>query len=84
MIFTRTPIGLSNQYKFWGVDAIVYIEGGENSLSVKEVLSGLYGSQSVDLLFWQGIFSYFIPHKTYHFRPIGSKGTLRYIANEIK
>lgn len=84
MTFTRTPRGLSNQHLFWGVDAIVYIEGGEDSLSFNEVISGSSGSQSIDVLFWQGVFAKFITGRNYKFLPIGSKGTIKCIAEEIK
>lgn len=84
MTIIRTPTGLSNQHLFWGVDAIVFVEGGSDRFSVQQVYSGLSGYQSIDVLFWQAVFSYFLTGKKYQFRPIGSKGTLKTIANEIR
>jgi len=84
MIFTRTSRGLSNQYLFWGVDSVVFVEGGEDTLSINQVIAGLSGSQSIDVLFWQGIFLTYLTGKKFKFLPVGSKGTIKYIANEIK
>jgi hypothetical protein len=84
MTFTRTSRGLSNQYLFWGVDTIVFVEGGEDTLSINQVISGLSGSQSTDILFWQGLFLKYLTSKKFKFLPVGSKRTIIYFANEIK
>lgn len=84
MIFTRTPTGLSNQYLFWHVDAVIFVEGGEVQYSLGQIKAGLSGSQSIDILFWQSLFSLFLPTKRFKLRSVGSKATIRQIATYIK
>ncbi len=79
MAFTRTSSGLSNQHRFYGVDAIVFLEGGKKSYTTQEVLAGQFKSYSLDIKFWQKLFQFYKPDKKYQFRSIGSKKT----ANEI-
>lgn len=84
MIFTRTHTGLSNQYLFWHVGAVIFVEGGEDAYSFSQIQAGLSGSQSVDVLFWQKLFLLFLPTKKFKFRTVGSKATIRQIATDIK
>lgn len=84
MIFTRTPPGLSNQYLFWNVDAVIFVEGGEVQYSFSQIKAGLSGSQSIDILFWQRLFLFFLPTNKFKFRPVGSKATIRQIATYIR
>ncbi|MEK8021882.1 MAG: DUF4435 domain-containing protein [Candidatus Parabeggiatoa sp.] len=79
MAFTRTPSGLSNLHHFYGVDAIVFLEGGKKSYATQEVLADQFESSSLDIQFWQKLFRFYKPDKKYQFRSIGSKKT----ANEI-
>jgi hypothetical protein len=79
MAFTRTPSGLSNQHRFYGVDAVVFLEGGKNSYTTQEVLGDKFESNALDIKFWQKLFGFYKPEKKYQFRSIGSKKT----ANEI-
>jgi hypothetical protein len=73
MSFTRTNSGLSNLALFHGVDLIVFTEGGENSYSYEDVLTGKFNERSVDIKFWSGIFSKHNFGKTVEFRALGSK-----------
>ena len=84
MTFIRTPAGLSNQYLFYRVDAVVFVEGGESTYSFAQIMSGLSGSQSIDVLFWQRLFLLFLPTKKFRFKPVGSKTTIKIIAHHIK
>lgn len=82
MSFQRTSSGLSNEYLFFSVDVIVYVEGG-TSRNYDEVLAGNYDPQSTDISFWQRIFQLFSPNKKYKFKSVGSKHTLNQIAEQI-
>jgi len=84
MTFTRTPAGLSNQYLFWRVDALVFVEGGQHTYSLSQVEAGSFGSQSIDILFWQSLFRCFLPNRKFQFRAVGSKATLTQIARYIE
>ena len=83
MSFRRTLRGLSNQYLFFNVDAVVYVEGGKNLFSLNKILAGFHNLSSIDVLFWQTIFRDFIPSKKFKFLASGSKTTLLGIGKEI-
>lgn len=82
MSFRRTESGLSNSYLFFGVDVVVYIEGG-NSLRREEVDNGIYTASSSDIRFWQTLFEIYRPNKKCKFCSIGSKETVKSIAIDI-
>jgi hypothetical protein len=82
MSFRRTVSGLSNQYLFFGVDAVVFVEGGRG-FSKEEVNLGNFDTSSIDIKFWRGVFRYYYPNKKFQFRATGSKTTLRSIAMDI-
>lgn len=83
MAFTRTPSGLSNQHRFYGVDAVVFLEGGKESYTKQEVLAGQFKSNTLDIKFWQKLFGFYKPDKKYQFRSIGSKKTVNEIAELV-
>jgi len=82
MTFRRTESGLSNLYLFLGVDAVVFLEGG-NSINRKDVDNGLFTKSSSDIRFWQKLFKIFLPDREYQFRSIGSKENVKSIAFDI-
>jgi hypothetical protein len=75
LTFHRTPSGLSNLHLFYGVDAIVFTEGGE-SYSVNEILKGKFTPSAEDIKFWRMLFSHYASGKKCHFRGVGSKASL--------
>ena len=77
MSVSRTSAGISNEHLFYGAEAIVYVEGGDTT-SVYSPLSA-----SVDLLFWRGLFEYFLPGRRFHFKPRGGKSTLLQIVDQL-
>ena len=83
MSFRRTESGLSNLYLFFGVDAVVFVEGGI-SLNREDVDSGLFTRSSSDIRFWQTLFGIYRPERNYQFRSIGSKKTVKSIARNIE
>lgn len=83
MTFRRTSSGLSNLHLFLGVDAVVFTEGGSNTYSFTQVISGSFNSQVLDLLFWEKLFKLFSPSLRLNFRAIGSKPVCNSIADEI-
>ena len=83
MSFRRTESGLSNLYLFFGVDAVVYLEGGI-SLCRDDVDNGIYTDATQDIRFWQTLFDIYRPEKTFKFCSIGSKETVRSIAQDIE
>ena len=82
MNFQRTPAGLSNEYLFLGVDAIVFVEGGL-SRSEHDVYAGAFDGESQDIAFWQRWFSELMPNLKIQFRAVGAKPTLHAIALKI-
>lgn len=83
MIFVRTNSGLSNSRLFFKVDATIYVEGGD-SVNIDDVKNGQFSSSSSDVRFWQSLFSYYFPEKKFQFCCVGSKETVKKIANDIK
>ncbi|HDZ78153.1 MAG TPA: DUF4435 domain-containing protein [Gammaproteobacteria bacterium] len=82
MSFRRTESGLTNLYRFFGVDAVVYLEGG-NSLCREDLDRGSYTNSTPDIRYWQTLFSIYRPNKTYKFCSVGSKETVKSIAKDI-
>jgi hypothetical protein len=81
--FRRTSSGLNNQHKFYGVDLIVFLEGGSISFNKEQVYSGKYSSETEDIIFWNNIFKIFNSQKKIKFKSIGSKSTVKEIALDI-
>ncbi len=82
MSFQHSLAGLSNLHVFSGVDAIVFVEGGE-SRSIADVRSGKFDSTSSDVGFWQKCFSELGPAITLQFRAVGAKPTLLDLARAV-
>ena len=83
MTFIRTASGLSNLYLFVGVDAVIFLEGGD-SITSEDVESGKFSDCSPDIQFWRGLFDIYLPALKFDFRSVGSKSTLSRIAQEIE
>jgi len=83
MTFKRTPSGLSAYHKFVNAELVIFTEGGKSSLKKSEVLSGKHNKESFDAVFWNVIYSIYMPDKKTYFIPIGSKSTLDEIAKDI-
>ena len=84
MIFRRTKNGLSNLKLFFGVDVVVYVEGGCRTISLEELSAGLGHKKTDDTTFWGAMFDYFRPKTSVHILSVGSKTTLLEIADLIK
>ncbi len=83
MNFRRTDFGISNLHLFLGVDAVVFVEGGETTYTVEEMSQGLHNPQADDLKYWQIVFTTLAGQKTFHFRAVGSKRTIKDLARLI-
>lgn len=83
MSFVRTNSGLSNLHLFFGVDSVVFLEGGK-SFSIDEIKSGQHTNASQDIRFWQSVFEIYRPKQTFQFRSVGSKQCVNQIAKEVK
>ncbi len=83
MAFIRTTSGISNQHIFYGVDLVVFVEGGENSFTKDEVDNNFFSDHSIDVLFWGKLFDTYHPSKRIKYKAVGSKSTILKIAEEI-
>lgn len=83
MSFVRTSSGESNMHKFYGVDLIIYTEGGSKSFSIEEVDKGKHTCTSVDIKFWSGILKTYQVNKTFQLRAVGSKTASKIITQRI-
>lgn len=78
MTFTRTNSGRSNLAAFLGVKYVIYSEGGEFDKALGR------SRNSIDIIFWKGVFARFLPELNYTFRPMGSKVNLIPFAKDIE
>ena len=83
MTFHRTPSGLANLHLFYRVDAIVFVEGGDPSCSLADIIDGVYDTVSQDIRFWSIILGAYAPLRRFQFRAIGSKLNLLALADYI-
>jgi hypothetical protein len=67
---------------FFKVDRIVYCEGGAQ-LSMAEVARGGGDNATLDVVFWQRVIAFYAAQKMYHCKSVGSKTTLRSIAQDV-
>ena len=83
MSFRRTNNGLSNLAVFLRVDVVAFVEGGPPTISLSDLASGHGHTKTDDTAFWQVLFSCYRPTKRVRIRSVGSKNTLRELANLI-
>jgi len=81
--FKRTKSGLGNQHFFFNVDLIVFLEGGHNSYNKAEVYADKFTSETEDIIFWENVFRKFAKDKKIKFKSVGSKSTIKEIADDI-
>ncbi len=84
MTFRRTSKGISNQHLFYGVDYVVFVEGGRENFTKTQAYDGQFDASAVDIKFWQSIFELFLKNNTFQFRAIGSKSTLMSIIADVE
>ncbi|NCT76175.1 MAG: DUF4435 domain-containing protein [Chitinophagaceae bacterium] len=75
--------GLSNQHLFHNVDLVVFVEGGNPSLTRQQILNGVYHHETEDIIFWRNIFNVFRKGQAIKFKSVGSKTTIKEIALDI-
>ncbi|WP_233010018.1 hypothetical protein [Rheinheimera faecalis] len=83
MSFTRTNSGITNGHLFYDAEIIVYTEGGGRSISIEDVEKGIFNSKSIDIKFWNGLFSAAKFNKKVEFRALGSKTASKIIREKI-
>lgn len=81
--FNRTISGLNNLHKFFKVDFVVYVEGGNKSYTKDEVLLGNFNKETEDIIFWNQIFNNFKADQSFKFKSVGSKNTIKELAEDL-
>jgi hypothetical protein len=81
--FHRTSSGLNNLATFLGVDAVVFLEGGDPIQSLEGLETNSVASENYDTMFWQTVFAVFRPDIKVHLRSIGSKNTVLSISRLV-
>lgn len=81
--FTRTDSGLSNLCLFHSVDVVIFIEGGNRSLSTDEIIDGSENLAPADIRFWKLVLDKNGFGKRYKLKAVGSKSSVRKIASKI-
>jgi Protein of unknown function (DUF4435) len=74
--FHRTSSGLSNQALFFGVDVVLYFEGGETQYTITDLERDSKPSEDLDTMFWQTVFKVSRPRLRVHFKSVGSKQSI--------
>jgi hypothetical protein len=81
--FKRTRSGLSNQHLFYRVDFIVFVEGGCESYTKEQIISGFFHEETDDIIYWKNVFGCYLGSKKMKFKSVGSKSTIKEIAEDI-
>lgn len=81
--FRRTRSGLKNQHLFYGVDIVLFVEGGNKSLNKTDILSGNYTDDTEDIIYWKNVFSIFKQSLKVKYKSVGSKITIINIAMDM-
>lgn len=82
MTFKRSPSALYSLHVFFGVDAIVYCEGGP-SLSYQDAIKATNTDGTLDSLYWSSVVELYKVKKKFHFKSAGSKTTLKKILEDV-
>jgi hypothetical protein len=83
MTLRRTAGALHSLNIFYRVDIVVFCEGGE-SLSYEDALNTSHTDGTLDSLYWDTIVKSYDIQKKYHVKSVGSKSTLRLIAEDVR
>jgi hypothetical protein len=79
MNFRRTASALASLHRFYGVDVVVFCEGG-SSVTVAEALLASTDGTTLDTMFWSTMVKVLRFPNRYHFKSVGNKDTLVSIA----
>lgn len=82
MTFTRTSSGLSNYHLFYGVDAVIFLEGGK-SLNREQLASKEFNTNTDDIRYWKELFKHYKPNLSCKFFSLGSKESVKNFARNI-
>lgn len=81
--FTRSSSALYSIHRFFGVDVVVYCEGGP-SLSYNDAVKQEVACGTLDTLYWSSVVSSFSINKKFHFKSVGGKVTINAISEEVE
>lgn len=82
MTFTRTASALLSMHRFFGVDLVVFCEGGP-SLGYSEALKLQLAGSTLDTLYWSAIFHFLNNGRSAHFKSVGGKETINKICDDV-
>ena len=82
IIFRRSASSLASLHKFYGVEIVIFCEGGP-SRTTSEALSVAADGRTLDSIFWETVLNFNGFTRKYHIKSVGSKSVLVSIANDI-
>ncbi|BCM21646.1 hypothetical protein [Mesorhizobium sp. J8] len=82
MIFRRSVSALHSLHIFFGVDVVVFCEGGP-SLAYREAVVAAGQDGTLDTMYWSSIVSTYGIDKRFHFKSIGGKENIDAISYDI-
>lgn len=80
-MINKSKAALSNEHLLYGVNIVVYVEGGKDS-NQKDKIKKEYAN-SIDIHYWQSLFEVYKPKIKCHFKSNGSKKNIKEIAKQI-
>ncbi len=83
MTLRRTASALHSLNIFYKVDTVVFCEGGE-SLSYENAIIASRTDGTLDSLYWESVIGFYQIDKTYHVKSVGSKSTLKQLAEDVR
>jgi hypothetical protein len=78
MTFTRTPSSLFGIHRFFGVDVVVFCEGGQ-SISYAEAIRHATVRETHDTVYWRSVVSRLQIERSFHFKSVGCKSVIESI-----
>ena len=82
MTLRRTASALYSINRFYQADIVVFCEGGQ-PIKYRDILYAANTATTLDELYWETTISAYNTSKRYHVKSVGSKETLRKIANDV-
>lgn len=82
MTLRRTSSALASMHVFYKADVVIFCEGGQ-SKTVTDAMTFSGDERTLDNIFWSAIMDLVNLNKRLHFKSVGSKPTLKAIAEDI-
>lgn len=83
MAFVRTRSGLSNLHLFYRSRQVLFVEGGGENITIDDIIRNKSNHHAIDVIFWRTLLKAFGYKDEIVIKPIGSKGNVLAIAEQV-